>query len=308
MVLNIVLVLAMVQTSLSYGVAAESRQPDTAQVPLNWHTLELRDSGVTGSVTTRVELRMFPAAELQSALLDAPQSMSPRQAGKQTGVLEVNNSVRLLLGVDIENQSRLWFNEGDDLPLQLMRVHRGNNPSQKLYRFGSSQVYRQRRQPADRAETEQPAGHWSDVSEAYYPLPNQDEACPVILESSQLLYVLSKQDTVLSESGGEFCVFDRKQVYRVGYRLLGRERLAVNYLQIDANKETRQKHTLQALHIALTSRPLAGSPEDIQPFSFLGLDDDIELLFSEAGRIPLRIQGHVSGYGSIELELKKLAR
>ncbi len=206
------------------------------------------------------------------------------------------------------DQARLWFNAGDGLPIQLLRVHRGRKVSQKLYRFGSNQVYRQRRQPIDKAETGQTAEHWSDVSEADYSLPNQDAACPVILESSQLLYVLSNQDTILNESGGEFCIFDRKQVYRVGVRLLGRVRLAVDYLQVDANKETRQKHTLQALHIALTSRPLTGAPEDMPPFSFLGLDDDIELLFSEAGRIPLRIQGHVSGYGRIELELKKLAR
>lgn len=306
MVLNIVMVFAI----LLYGVAvaAESRQPDTATVSQNWHKLELRDSGVTGSVTTRVELKTLPAAARQSTLLDAPQLMSPRQAGKRIGVLEVANSIRLLLGVDIEKRSRLWFNEDDGLPLQLIRLRQGNKPSQKLYRFGSSQVYRQRRQPADRAETQQPAGDWSEISESYYSLPGPGEECPVILESSQLLYRLSSPDHVFSETGGAFCVFDRQHVYRVGFRNLGRAPLDVDYLQVEASQETRVKRTLQAIQVTLSGRPLDGAPADVPPFSFLGLQGDIQLLFSDPGRIPLRVRGQVPGFGMIDLELGELTR
>jgi hypothetical protein len=309
MALHLVLLLAMVPASSSFATTSEGKQADTvAAAGLNWRSLELQDSGLTGSVTTRIELGTYPEAEVQSVLVDAPDTVSQRAAGTRLVELGVASSIRSLPGVRIENQTRLWFNADDGLPIQLMRLRLGSKPSQKLYRFGSRQVYRQRRQPADKAEREQPAGHWREVSEAYYPLPGQDEACPIILESSQLLYVLSRQDTVLSESGGEFCVFDRKQVYRVGFRVLGREPLAVDYLQLGDNQETRVKRTLQASRVALTSRPLEGAAGDMQPFSFLGLDDDIELLLSEPGRIPLRIRGQVSGFGTIDLELKKLAR
>ena len=303
------MLLAIVQASSSYATTLESNRPDTiAPSSLNWRTLELRDAGVTGSVTTRIELSHLPAAEVQAILKDAPSLVSQRAAGTRIEALAVASSIRSLLGVKIENRTRLWFNMDDGLPLQLMRQRQGSKPSQKLYRFGSSQVYRQRRQPADKTEAGQPAEHWSEISESYYPLPGPDKECPVILESSQLLYLLSNPDHVFSERAQELCVFDRQRVYRVGIRLLGREPLAVDYLQLDASEETRVKRTLQALRVAVTSHPLEGAPEDVQPFSFLGLDDDIELLLSDPGRIPLRIHGQVSGFGTLDLELKKLAR
>ena len=304
--LKLVLMLAITAHSL-LSVADDSRDA-VAPHALNWRTLELQSSGVTGSVATRIELRTFPAAELQSSLVDAPQPMSQRQAGTRILELEVANSIRLLLGAGSERQSRLWFNAGDGLPLQLMRVRRGSKPSQKLYRFGSSRVYRQRRQPADRAEMEQPAEHWSDISETFYPLPVAQNDCEVILESSQLLSLVSRPDTVPGDSREALCVFDRQRVYRVEFRVLGREPLEVNYLQVDAGQETRVKRTLQALHVTLTGHPLDGAPADVQPFSFLGLQGGIQLLLSDPGRIPLRVRGQVPGFGMIDLELAELTR
>jgi len=311
MLLKPVMVWVLAQACLSYGttVAAESRQPDAAPVPINWRKLELRDSGMTGSVTTRIEQRTLAAAAVQPALLDAPGTMSAREEGTRIQELVVASSIRSLLGIKIENRTRLWFNVDDGLPLQLMRLRQGRKPSQKLYRFGSSQVYRQRRQPADKTQAGQPAGHWSEISESFYPLPDAEGGgCPIILESAQLLYLLSRPDHVFSERTRELCVFDRQRVYRVGFRLQGRESIDVDYLQVDASQETRVKRTLEALLVALTSRPLDDAEGDVQPFSFLGLNDDIHLLLSEPGRIPLRVRGRVSGFGKIDLKLEKLTR
>jgi hypothetical protein len=220
----------------------------------------------------------------------------------------VASSVSLLAGLRIDTEDHLWFNQDDGLPLQLMRLRRGNKPVQKLYRFGSDQVYRLRRQPADRAEAGQTAGQWSQISESLYPLPAVGAGCPSILESSQLLYILSNPKQMISEKPQELCVFDRKHVYRVGFRTLGREQLTVDYLQVDAIQETRLRDTLEAQHVVLDSRPMDGERDEVEPFSFLGLNGDIHLLLSEPGRIPLRVRGQVSGFGMVELDLGKLSR
>jgi hypothetical protein len=128
------------------------------------------------------------------------------------------------------------------------------------------------------------------------------------LEASQLLTLLSNPDQLLSERPAELCVFDRKHVYRVGFRTLGRVQLDVDYLQLAAGQETRVRRTMEALHVALTSRPLAGAREDVGPFSLLGLQDEIHLLLSEPERILLQVRGQVPGFGMINLELKKLTR
>ena len=300
-VMHFLMLLAMTPSSMSLAAAV-------VPTSVNWRTLELQDSGLTGSVTTRIDLRQLPAAEVQPALLETPDTMSPRAVGARVQELVVASSIRLLLGVGLETETRLWFNADNGLPLQLMRLRQGSKPSQKSYRFGRHLVYRLRRQPADKAETDQPAEHWSEVSESYYHLVGADAGCPAILESSQLLYLLSSPDRVFSEQAVEYCVFDRQRVYRVGFRSLGREQVEVDYQQVAAGQETRVRETLLAYHVVLDVRPVEVSPEDDESFSFLGLQGEIHMLLSDRGRIPLRVRGQVPGFGIIQLELETLTR
>ncbi len=309
--LHLVVVWVMAQTSLSCGAspASENSLPDTvASIPPNWRSLELYASEVTGSITTRIDLRKISAADVRSNLIDGPNQMRQRVAGTRIQEIAIASSIRLLLGVGIETQSRLWFNEDDGLPLQLIRIRQGRNPSRKLYRFGSNRVYRLRKKPSNSEETERPPEHWSQASESFYSLPDPEGECPAILESSQLLYLLSDPDPMIGKRSGELCVFDRKRVYRVEFRILGREQIDVDYLQVAAGQETRVSRTLEALHLALNSRPVDGAQGEAEPFSFLGLKDEIHLLLSDPGRIPLRVRGQVPGFGMIYLELKKLIR
>jgi len=301
--------LAMAQTSLSYGAVAENSRTDTvAPTPQNWRKLELRDAGVIASVTTRIELSKPSATDVRPLLSDGPQQIAPRVAAPRIQELVVSNTIQLLLGAEIETQAHLWFNADDGLPLQLVRMRLGSNPSRKLYRFGSKQVYRLRSKPGNKAETGQPPGHWSQIRESFYPLPGPDGECPTILESSQLLTLLTNPDQMLSEQPVELCVFDRKHVYRVGFRTLGQEQLDVDYLQLAAGQETRVRRTMEALHVTLTSRPFTDARGDVKPFSLLGLQDEIHLLLSEPGRVLLQVRGQVPGFGMIDLELKKLTR
>ena len=310
MALKFVVVLAMIQTCLSYTAsAAESNRPNkVTPLPPNWHTLELHDSGVVASVTSRIDLRKLSAADVRATLVDVPKPMSPRVAATRIVEIEVANTVRLLLGAGIETRNRLWFNEDDGLPLQLTRIRQGNKPSAKLYRFGSNRVYRLRRKPDNKAETGQPPEHWTQISESFYPLPDPDGECPTVLESSQLLYLLSNAEHGVSERPEMLCVFSRKHVYRLEIRIVGQEPLDVDYLQVAAGQETRIRRTVEALHIALTSRPFEDIQGDMEPFSFLGLQGEIHLLLSDPGRIPLQVRGQVPGFGMIGLELKKLIR
>ena len=314
MTLCVVMVLAMAQSSLSYGATLEdSRTDSVAPAPLNghklnWHKLELQDAGVIASVTTRIDLRKLAATAVRPLLSNGPQQIAPRVAAPWIQELVVSNTIQLLLGANIETQARLWFNADDGLPLQLVRIRQGSDPTRKLYRFGNKQVYRLRSKPGNKAETGQSPEHWSQIKESFYPLPDPDGECPTILEASQLLTLLSNPDQLLSERPAERCVFDRKHVYRVAFRTLGREQLDVDYLQLATGQETRVRRTMEARHVTLTSRPLAGAREDVEPFSLLGLQNEIHLLLSDPERIPLRVSGQVPGFGDIDLELKTLAR
>jgi hypothetical protein len=301
-------VLVVVLASLSHTATAESHTDTITLSSPNWRNLELRYAGMIGTVTTRITLGKRPATEIAPTLADVPQQMSPRLPSPRIEELVVNNTIELLLGAGIEILTRLWFNEDDGLPLQLVWMRQSNDPSRKLYRFGSNQVYRLRSEPGNRTETGLPPGYWSQFSKSFYSLPEPDSECPAVLESSQLLLLLSGQHQMPDGPAVELCVFDRKQVYRVELRTLGRVQVDADYLQIAAGQKTRVRRSLEALQIAITSRPLEGTKEGVEPFSFLGLEGEIQLLLSEPGRIPLRVRGHVPGFGMLNLGLKKLTK
>ena len=310
MVLKLVVVLAMTQSCLSYATTPSggSQRYTVAPTPLPWHSLELHDSGVAASVTTRIDLRKLSAADVRATLVEVPKPMSPTAVSSRIVEIEIDSMAHLLLGAGIETRNRLWFNEDDGLPLQLTRIRQGRNPSSKLYRFGSNRVYRLSKKPDNKAETGQPPEHWSQISESFYPLPGADGECPSVLESSQLFYLLSSPHYEISETPAELCVFSRQHVYRLGVRIMGREQLDVDYLQVTAGQETRIRRTMEVLNVALTSRPVEDTSGGVEPFSFLGLQGEIHLLLSDPGRVPLRVRGQVPGFGDIDLELKKLTR
>jgi hypothetical protein len=309
--LCLALLLSMALTGLSHGATPESESTRTdtfASPPPNWHSLVLRDTGVIGSVTTRIDLRVPTETELRSALFAGQEVRSPRLVAPPVQELEVTSRVSVLLGTGIESRSRLWFNADGGLPLQLVRTSLGKNPSRKRYRFGSHQVDRLRTKPDNPTEAEQAPEHWSQSSESRYPLPDTDGVCAKLLESSQLLYLLSSPTHAVSVKPEVLCVFDRKRVYRVAVQMLEREAVAVDYLQVVAGREKRVTQTPEALHVVVTSKPLEASEADKEAFSFLGLQGEIHLLLSDPERIPLRIRGQVPGYGMIELELEELTR
>lgn len=308
LVRNLVVALAMTQACLSYADApasAGARLETAALFPLNWRTLEFHATGVAGSVTTRIDLRKLSAKDVQVSLLDVAKPMSPRGAANRIVELEVDSRVRLLVGADIETRERLWFNEDDGLPLQLIRIRLGSNPSSKLYRFGGDQVYRLRKKPDNKTEAGRSPEHWSRNSGSFYPLP--DGECLSVLESLQLFYLLSNLQYGINEASQTLCVFNRKHVYQVELQVAEPGSVDVDYLQVAAGVKTRIRETLQTIHMVLNSRPLNDAAAGTKPFSFLGMQGEIHFLLSDPGRVPLRISGQVPGFGMIDLELKKLA-
>lgn len=304
---RLIVALAMTQTCLSYAdaPASESAQADyIAPFQQNWHTLEFNASGMTGSVTTRIGQRKLSATDVQAALLDAADLKYPHAASTWVAEMNVDSRIHMSVGPGFDTRERLWFNEDEGLPLQLKRIRSGSNPSSKLYRFGSDGVYRLRKKPDNETEAGQSPGHWSRSSESLYPLPKGE--CPSVLESLQLLYLLSSTQYGISEASQPLCVFNRKHVYQVKLRIAEAGPFDVDFLQVVGDEETEIRETLQPIHMILNSRPLGDEPA-VKPFSFLGMQGEIHVLLSDPGRIPLRISGQVPGFGAIDLELKKLA-
>ena len=270
----------------------------------NWHALEFQASGVAGSVTTRIDLRKASDTGYSSHAASRGQTRVTAWRGQPGSGDGVNSKVHLLVGAGIETGERLWFNEDEGLPLQLTRIRQGSKPSWKQYRFGSERVYRVRKKPANDKEAVQSAEKWSRSSESFYPLP--DGECTSVLESLQLIYLLSSPQYRISEASQTLCVFSRKHLYQVKLLVAEPGLLDVDYLQMVGDEKTRIREELRTISMVLKSVPLKGSAAAAKPFSFLGMKGDIHFLLSDPGRIPLQISGQVPGFGMIDLELRKL--
>jgi hypothetical protein len=302
------LLFAVLLAMVHRGVAAAAAGPSGcagSDAGLPWRSLELVSEGVLTRVTTRAELEKVAASAVLARLIEAP-GREPRQpSGERVAVLTVQSDIRMLAG-GFETKSRLWFDPGDGSPLQLSRTRRGRDDYEKIYRFTDGGVYRVRRTPDGPREAKLPPARWSLVKESYYPLSGQDKGCAGLLESSQLLYVLSASPPPAAATPREYCVFDRQALYRVRVVQTARESAKTAYVDTAGHARRPDEARVDAYRLGLSAG--GGGDEDEPAFSFLGLQGDIRILLSATERLPLRVGGKVPGFGSVELELRQLER
>ena len=89
-------------------------------------------------------------------------------------------------------------------------------------------------------------------------------------------------------------------------RAQGIHSLEVDYIEKDQQTETRQKGTIEALKIAIETRPMESNLNDSEDFSILGLHKDIVFFIDVRSRLPLQISGYIPGVGKADLKLNEV--
>ena len=290
--------------SSSWSQAAPLIACDAGRI--RWSELAFGAKNILASVNVSVRLESLPETEVRTSLLASPKGVPVQSSSPMVYSLSLDKSVDPIFRQIVKSSNRVWFDPQQGAVLGRIRLRRGKDDFQKKYRFTEQGVFRHRREPKNKKEATLSPEQWTDTKDTFYPYDPDHLGCAYITERSVLIYLVSAASLAPNAEPQSLCVFGLRRLHRVSLRAQGIHSLKVNYIEKDQQTETRQKGTIEALKIAIETRPMESNLNDSEDFSILGLHKDIAIFIDPISRIPLQISGHIPGVGQADLKLDEV--
>jgi hypothetical protein len=306
---SIVFSLALLLCSSMYGNAARAQSSSGLQYNPNrvpWTDLTFHAKNFWVEVSTRVELISLPAAEAEALLLPSPKGTPIKPATPQVYQMTINTTIDPKFRSPVNIYNRIWFNPMDATALGRIWLRRGEDDYKKIYRFTRQGVFRHQIEPKNKKEASLAPENWSNQSDNFYAYDPAKLGCSGITERSLLIYILSASDISKTGNPLSLCVFDKRQLHRVKLQQEGTYPINVNFVEKAQQKEIRKEERIDALKVAINAEPMESDLNEVENFSFLGLNENIAIYFDPATRLPIQVSGIISTVGNAHLELTEV--
>ena len=272
-----------------------------------WKSLHFSASKWLNRVDTRIDLETVDTA---AAIANAPESDrgSPVEASTdRIGRIRIRTTIDPVAGATVELDKKFWFDPLDKSVLFGESSRVGQEGYLRRFRFTSEGVFRFRREPRSPQEAARPPLDWSDTKESFYAYDPQKWGFSQVVEPGVLIYLIGTIDLDAEAdqvSSIAFCVFHKRQLFRVSFQHAGTQALDVDYLVRAAGREAiRVNKRTSLVKLALAATPLGDYQGEVEDFSFLGFKKEVMLFFDAAKRLPVLISGQMPTIGRAELRL-----
>ena len=121
---------------------------------------------------------------------------------------------------------------------------------------------------------------------------------------SALIYLINAVILNPPEHPPTFCVFHKRQLYRVTLNHGGTQLLDLDYQARSGQRLADIRKRIQATRLLLQAVPLGDYGGEVEDFSFLGFKDNVEFFFDPSARLPVMISGQVPTLGQSVLRLR----
>jgi len=277
---------------------------DTEKLP--WKRLSFSAKKVFGTVTTKIQWEDLPAEKVSKLLIPVGRGAALQSADNRVFSIKSHAVVKSLWAADDVLKTQAWYDPGSGAVLQRIRWRRGKEIWQKTYRFTDKGVFRIRKKPGSPDENDEPPARWSDIEESFYPYKLVSGGCSHAVEPLVLLCLASAIDVESFNETLYLCVFSKKQLHQVQIRKAGVKRLAVDYVEKLDESEVRRKGQISAVKYSFKIRSLAEEGEKTELFAFLGLNGDFDIYIDRKSKIPVQINGKITGFGKVKTRLQKI--
>jgi hypothetical protein len=272
-----------------------------------WSRLDFEASVSVARTRAGLSLSRIASAEAAPELLSPPTGGTPLQpAGDSLMEMSVDTVLKGSLFSTKRYRGRVWFDPADGRSLQRSRLREGSDGNLRLYRYTDDGVYRLRLEPGNRSESERPPREWSKRREAFFPLDPDAHGCARVVDPAVLVYLVSREALRSEPPQRSYCVFNKRELYRVTVSQAGLERSEVSYVLSDADGESRIEGPRDLLKIRLDAELLGPAARDAEPFELLGLERTIHLLLEPRFGIPVRVTGYTPRVGEGGLDLVRV--
>ena len=297
---NIICVLVIALITDWGGTATAQDEP--ADLP--WKTLTFSASKWFNTVNTRIELSTEDTVKATAAAVESNQGQPLEATSSKLQRIRIHTIIDPAIGTTVELQKDFWLDSLKNNVLFGETLRTGQDEYLRRYRFTRQGVYRFRREPTSVREARLSPQSWSDKKASFYSYSPQIWDCKQILEPSALIYLFSKVNFNSSEPLPAYCVFHKRQLYRVTLQHGGTRLVDVDYQVISSQKVDDFKKQIQTARMMLKAAPLGDYRGEVEDFSFLGFKKDVELIFDPVTHRPVLISGQIPNLGHSVLRLK----
>jgi hypothetical protein len=288
------LVLAVGPSSADAG---EKAAASPSVVP--WTELRFRAEKLSGRITAEVRMEPEPAGSQATGFWPILKGEPSRP--ESATVLKL--SIRLTIeppGMEpLRMENRLWFDPVSLAPLRLIRTRAGYDDYLQWFIFGRDQVFRRQHEPENLRQAKGPPEKWTRVSEKGFIF--RAEGCPSPVETSMLVYLLSDAVARGVPDLSPRCVFHKRQLHRLSFRMERQPGLPYDYLERRGGESRRCAGAGDAVTIRIESTPVGSYDGSVEPWFKEGF-----LTFSADGRRPLVVACDLPVVGHVELRLDEV--
>lgn len=277
---------------------------DPKQVP--WTELSYQIKTFTADVNVQVRMESLPAAEVESSLIKSPQGVPIDARVPDLGRITIHYRVDSILKPPVTTLNQVWFNPVDATALGRIRLRRGNEDFKKIYRFTRQGVFRHQREPKDQQELLKQPDQWTNVKDTFYAYDLAHLGCPSVTERLVLIYIVSAAELSDSMQPMSFCGFGRRQLFHLLLKPQGFQSLKVDFIEKKQQKEIRRQGEVKALKITLEALPLESDLNEVEDFSFLGFQKDINIFIDPRTNIPIQLSGRIPMAGKVAIKLNEV--
>ena len=288
-----------------------ARAQSFSQLELNpkqvqWTELSFHAKNFWVEVSSRVELKSFPVADVEAALLSTPKGVPVKTAKTEAYQMAINTTIDPRFRSPVQVHNNIWFNPKDTAALGRVRLRRGDDHFKKMYRFTDQGVFRHRIEPKNKQEATLEPERWTDIKDSFYPYDLTRLGCPFVSERSLLVFILSAVDFSRNNEPLSLCVFGKRQLHRVQLQKQGVFPLSVNYIEKTQQTTIRKEGRVNTLKITIAAEPMDSELKQAENFSFLGFHSNIVIYIEPTSRLPIQAGGVIPTIGRAQLKLNEV--
>lgn len=280
------------------GAEPAARDPGAASVP--WSFVALQGERLGSRVAVEARIETLRAAAEQGRFLSSPLGEPVGLSGPEVLKLSLRIQIDIIARQPILLESQVWSDPQTGLPVYLMRTRSGLSDYYQRFRFTREGVFRRQREPASSGDAAKPPQSWSKVGEHFYAYPPNEPGCHPVSET--LVYQLSAGAVRQKGDCGPLSVFHKRQLHRVGLRLVREEIMSFDFREKKGDVEFRRSGTMPVRMIRIESQPIGSYRGDVEDF----LGNGTLVYLSLDGRLPLMASCELPLIGRVELKLSEI--
>ncbi|MBP8924438.1 MAG: hypothetical protein KBG75_01135 [Pseudomonadales bacterium] len=262
-----------------------------------WRELHFAAGNTWLAATTDIRYQTLATTVALAELQSAPAMSVLVPAASSVGQIHVSFEA-----VRSQGELDTWFDPGTGAALQSVRTSQGRDSRQKLHRFTSNGVWRERREAAPASMGIGSGWTPTTSKQIEYPIKisvDDPVITPLMLIEHAARLVRDGQKTV-----SQHLVFTDTQLYRVTLELAPEQKLAAKFTLVQDTQSTRVNEPRTARRVSINAQ-LLGEEAENDVFSLLELSGELAIYIDVRTGVPLRIEGTATGLGTVPVTISK---